>query len=135
MGCGETRACLGRELDERPFSGIVAGVWEGGTGDTKGRVLTVAVEELGIAVFEHVILLSPERRGVGVVGIGDRVGLTMAFFLSTPGPTCGLSSPVFAEALATQLYIPSRVCADGLSGRVAGAAGWTGSGLLFDTFG
>ena len=51
----------------------------------------------------------------------ERDKLSSAFLLSTPSPKYGLSSPIMAEALATMLCLPSRVCADRVGEKVGGS--------------
>ena len=69
-------------------------------------------------VLERAISLHPDQRGVGVSSWKERDKLTSAFLLSTPSPKYGLSSPIMAEAPATMLCLPSRVCADRLGEKV-----------------
>ena len=69
-------------------------------------------------VLERAISLHPDQRGVGVSSWKERDKLTSAFLLSTPSPKYSLSSPIMAEALATMLCLPSRVCADRLGEKV-----------------
>ena len=51
----------------------------------------------------------------------ERDKLCTAFLLQSPGPHSKLSSPVMAEALATLLCLPSRVCMDRLGEKVGGS--------------
>ena len=112
---------LGRELEDGPFSVPVAGVGEGSTTGATRKTITRAREELRLEVFEQAIALHPNQQGRGVSSWKERDKLTTAFLLSIPGPNSSLSSPIFAEALATLLCLPSRVCADRLGERVGGS--------------
>ena len=112
---------LGRELEDGPFSMAVAGVGEGSTTGAMRKTITRAREELRLEVFEQAIALHPNQQGRGVSSWKERDKLTTAFLLSIPGPNSSLSSPIFAEALATLLCLPSRVCADRLGERVGGS--------------
>ena len=85
------------------------------------KLLVRAREELRLEVMERAISLHPDQRGVGVSSWKERDKLTSAFLLSTPSPKYGLSSPIMAEALATMLCLPSRVCADRLGEKVGGS--------------
>ncbi len=58
------------------------------------------------------------QRGRGVSAWKERDKLSSAFLLYLPGLRSGLSSPFMAEALATLLNLPSRVCGDSLGERV-----------------
>ena len=65
-------------------------------------------------VFEHAVSIQNRRKLNirGLSGIKERDKLSTSFLLSLQGPRYGLSSPVFAEALATLLAMPSLVCRD-----------------------
>ena len=117
----EGTAYLGRELEEGPFSVPVAGVGEGSTSGATRKLLVRAREELRLEVMERAISLHPDQRGVGVSSWKERDKLSSAFLLSTPSPKYGLSSPIMAEALATMLCLPSRVCADRVGEKVGGS--------------
>ena len=114
-----TEACqyLGKELEGR-----LAERLEGlGAGSTKGatrKELSREREELRKEVFDRALTLHIDQRARGVSSWKERDKLTTAFLLSTPGPHTALSSPVFAEAVATLLSMPSRVCADRLGEKV-----------------
>ena len=58
---------------------------------------------------------------MGVSSWKERDKLSSAFLLSTPSPKYGLSSPIMAEALATMLCLPSRVCADRVGEKIGGS--------------
>ena len=114
-----TEACeyLGKELEGR-----LAERLEGlGAGSTKGatmKELSREREELRKEVFDRALTLHTDQRARGVSSWKERDKLTTAFLLSTPGPHTALLSPVFAEAVATLLSMPSRVCADRLGEKV-----------------
>ena len=112
---------VGRQLEEGPFSVPVAGVGEGSTTGATRKLLVRAREELRLEVMERAISLHPHQRGVGVFSWKERDKLSSAFLLSTPSPKYGLSSPIMAEALATMLCLPSRVCADRVGEKVGGS--------------
>ena len=117
----EMTVYLGRELDEGPFAVPVAGVGEGSTTGATRKVLTRAREELRLEVFSRAITLHPQQRGKGVSSWKERDKLSSAFLLSIPGPSSSLSSPIFAEAVATLLCLPSRICTDRLGEKVGGS--------------
>ena len=112
---------VGRQLEEGPFSVPVAGVGEGSTTGATRKLLVRAREELRLEIMERGISLHPDQRGVGVSSWKERDKLSSAFLLSTPSPKYGLSSPIMAEALATMLCLPSRVCADRMGEKVGGS--------------
>ena len=116
----ECHTYLGRELEESgsPFSVPLAGVGEGSTTGATRKVLVRAREEIRLEVFSRAISLHPDQKGVGVSSWKERDKLTTAFLLSIPGPSSSLSSPIFAEALATLLCLPSRVCTDRVGEKV-----------------
>jgi hypothetical protein len=96
----------------------VAGIGEGSVTGSSRKLLTRAREELRLDVFEHAISLHRDRSARGISSWKERDKLSSAFLLSNVGPRSGLSSPIFAEALATLLSLPSRVCKDRLGERV-----------------
>ena len=120
---GEAReACefLGREL-EGPLAATLEGLGEGSTTGATRKLLSKAREELRLDVFERSISLQAHNRARGLSSWKERDKLCTAFLLSTPGPHSSLSSPVFAEAMATLLSLPSRACMDRLGERVGGS--------------
>ena len=117
----ESLTYLGREMEEGPFSVPVAGVGEGSTTGATRKVLTRAREEIRLEVFGMAISLHPNQQGRGVSSWKERDKLTTAFLLANPGPSSSLSSSIFAEALATLLCLPSRVCVDRLGEKVGGS--------------
>ena len=117
---GEGRkACevLGREF-EGPLSVPVAGIGEGSTTGATRKILSRAREELRLALFERSLKLERDRTLRGLSSWKERDKLSTAFLLSGPGPHYGLTSPVFAEAVAVQLCLPSRVCIDRIGEKV-----------------
>ena len=66
------------------------------------------------------VYVDEERQGI-ICSWKERDKLCTAFLLQGPGPHSKLSSPVMAEALATLLCLPSRVCMDRLGERVGGS--------------
>ena len=117
----ESMAYLGRE--EEVVEGVLGVPLEGlGEGSTTGhtrKLLSRAREELRLEVFQHAVAQHPDQRARGISSWKERDKLTTSWLLSTPGPHSYLSSVVFAEALATLLSMPSRVCVDRL-GEVVG---------------
>ena len=70
------------------------------------------MEKLWGKVLKKVLDNCPDRRVRPVMSWGERDKLSSAWLLALPaGDTC-LSSPVFAEAAAALLCIPSPACAD-----------------------
>ena len=92
----------------------VEGLGEGSTSGATRKLLSRAREELRLEVFEQAISLHRDRGARGISSWKERDKLTTTYLLATPGPHAKLSSPVFAEALATLLSMPSRVCVDRL---------------------
>ena len=114
-----TEACgyLGKEL-EGPLSVGLEGLGAGSTKGATRKELSREREEMRKEVFERALTLHRDQRARGVSSWKERDKLTTAFLLSTPGPHSGLSSPVFAEAVATLLSMPSRVCVDRVGEKV-----------------
>ena len=81
-------------------------------------LLSKAREELRLDTFERSVKLARHNRAKGLSSWKERDKLSTAWLLSTPGPHYSLSSPVFAEALATLLALPSRACMDRLGEKV-----------------
>ena len=71
--------------------------------------------------MSRAISMHPDQRGVGVSSWKEKDKLSSAFLLTVPGPSSSLSSPIFTEALATMLCLPSRVCADRVGERRGGS--------------
>jgi hypothetical protein len=82
------------------------------TGATRKVVVLEQVEKLWGKVLKKVLDSYPDRRMRPVMSWGERDKPSSAWLLALPaGDTC-LSSPVFAEAAAALLCIPSPACAD-----------------------
>ena len=108
-----------REEVEGVLSVPLEGLGEGCTTGYTRKLLSRAREELRLEVFQQAVILHHNQRARGIRSWKERDNLTTSWLLSTPGPHSSLPSLVFAEALATLLSMPSRVCKDRL-GEVVG---------------
>ena len=84
-------------------------------GCTTGAIRKVVMEQIGKLwgnVLKGVLDIQPDRRARPVMSWSQRDKRSSAWLLALPaGDTC-LSSPVFAEAAAALLCLPSPACAD-----------------------
>ena len=67
------------------------------------------------------ITVHHQQWGKGFSSWKEKDKLSSAFLLSIPGPSSSLSSPIFAEAVATLLGLPSRICTDRPGKKVGGS--------------
>ena len=104
---------LGKEV-EGHFEASVEGAGAGLGSKELRSIMWRSREQTRREVFERAVSLQDRRKlkRLGLSGVKERDKLTTSFLLSLPGPRYGLSSPVFAEALATLLAMPSLVCRD-----------------------
>ena len=115
----EAAEFLGKEV-EGPLSGQADGAGAGMDSKELRSTLSRGREQQRRDVFERALTLQSRRKkkGAGISSIKERDKLSTAFLLSLPGPRYGLSSPVFVEALATLLAMPSLVCRDRVGEKV-----------------
>ena len=76
------------------------------------------IQELRFRVLNKAVGDHPRQDDRGISSWKERDKLTSAFLLSMPGPVSGMNSLIFAEACATYLCLPSRVCADRVGEKV-----------------
>ena len=128
---GEAEECcryLGKTL-AAPLAQPVQGLGEGCvTGNTRARVVEQR-EELRALVLARALKDYPDQaaRPVWVYPQFDR--LSQAWILATPAPLTYLSGPVFREAMAAHLCLPSPACR-GVVGQPVGQ-----EGAVVDAFG
>ena len=120
----EARECseyLGRELDGTISAGpdIAAELREGGS---SRQLLTEQREELREAVLREALLRHPNQTARPAIAYPQLDKLSTAWKLGLPGPTTGLTTPVFREVMALHLFLPSLACKEVVGQRV-GARG------------
>ena len=76
-------------------------------GGSSKQVVTEQREELCQALLPH-----PDQMARPVIAYGQFDKISTAWELSLPGPTTGLTSPVFTEVVAMHLLLPSIVCSE-----------------------
>ena len=110
---------LGKDFED-PLSGTVESVGYGSTdGSTRGKLVRQREEFRGAALSRALELhYDQHARPVWVSPQLDK--LSSSWLLALPGPTTGLTSPVFMEALASHLCLPSPACQERL-GEAIGA--------------
>ena len=91
-----------------PVSGAGMGC---NTGATR-KVVMEQMEKLWGKVVKEVLDKQPDRRARPVMSWSQRDKLSSAWLLALPAGDTSLSSPVFAEAAAALLCLPSPACAD-----------------------
>ena len=96
----------------------VEGAGQGSITGATRKVLTRSREETRLQVLERAMETHSDQFCRGVSSWKERDKMTTAFLLANPGPTTGISSPFFAEALGTLLCLPSRACSDRVGERV-----------------
>ena len=113
---------LGKEV-EGPAAAEVGGIGDGATTGATRKLLARAREEWRFDCFEQCLALQGREaiKGRAISSWKERDKLCTAFLLQSPGPHSKLTSPVMAEALATLLCLPSRVCMDRLGEKVGNA--------------
>ena len=104
---------LGREL-EGPLAVSLEGLGEGIINGATRRRQSVAREDLRMEIFERGITLLNRKITKGLGSWKERDTLSTVFLLLSPGSYLSLSKPVLAEALATLLAMPCRVCMERL---------------------
>ena len=109
---GEARECcafLERELDA-PLSTPLAGLGEGRLDGSTRALVVKQKEELRTAVVAKALCQYPDQsaRPVWVFPQFDK--LSQAWILATPNPHTYLPAPVFREAMAAHLCLPSPAC-------------------------
>ena len=119
---------LGRELDGALHTGpAIAGNLE--DGKSSRQEVTEQREELREAVMREVLLRHPDQSARPAIAYPQLDKVSTAWKLALPGPTTGLTSPVFKEVMAMHLFLPSPACASvlgqsvGKKGAVVGAYG------------
>ena len=119
---------VGKELSGVLATGpdIAAVLVEGGS---SRQAITEQREELREAVLREALLRHPDQTARPAIAYPQFDKISTAWKLSLPGPTTGLTSPVFKEVMAMHLLLPSIVCREvvgkrvGASGAVAGPFG------------
>ena len=109
---GEARECcafLEREL-QAPLSTPLAGLGEGRVDGSTRALVVKQREELRTAVVAEALCQYPDQsaRPVWVFSQFDK--LSQAWILATPNPHTYLPAPVFREAMAAHLCLPSPAC-------------------------
>ena len=119
---------LGKELDGTIAIGpdIAIELKEGGS---SRQAVTEQREELREAVVREALLRHPNQAARPAVAYPQLDKLSTAWKLGLPGPTTGMSTPVFKEVLALHLFLPSLACKEvvglriGARGAIAGPFG------------
>ena len=119
---------LGRELEGTIAIGPDIAI-ELREGDSSRQALTEQREELREAVVREALLRHPNQAARPAVAYPQLDKLSTAWKLGLPGPTTGMSTPVFKEVLALHLFLPSLACKEvvgkriGARGAIAGPFG------------
>ena len=113
---------LGKEPEGHMFEPVES-AGKGLTSRELRRTLCREREHTRREVFDRAVKQqsATRQKGPALSSVKERDKLSTAFLLSLPGPRYGLSSGVFAEALATLLAMPSRVCLDRVGEKVGGS--------------
>ena len=88
------------------------GVGEGRTDGSTRAEVTKEREKLRVDVLEKALENYEDPNARTVMSWKQRDKLSSAFLLDIPGPHSSLSSPIFCEAVAAMLCVPSLVCRD-----------------------
>ena len=83
---------------------------QSGPGESCRQVLTKQREELKEAVMREALKRYPDVSARPVRAYPQFDMLSTAWKLSLPGPTNGLTTPVFQEVMAMHLCLPSLAC-------------------------
>ena len=102
---------LGDEISG-PLSVPVEGVGEGSVDGSTRKAVVEQLEGLRFRLLEKVLQECTDRDLRAVLAWPIRDKLSSAFLLSIPGPHTSLSTPVFREAMAMVLCLPSPACRD-----------------------
>ena len=119
---------VGKDLTGALATGpdVAAVLVEGGS---SRQAITEQREELREAVLREALLRHPDQTARPAIAYPQFDKISTAWKLSLPGPTTGLTSPVFKEVMAMHLLLPSIVCKEvvgkrvGAGGAVAGPFG------------
>ena len=100
-----------------------------GEGGSSRQMVTEQREELREAVLREALLRHPDQTARPTIAYPQLDKTSTAWKLGLPGPTTGLTTPVFKEVMAMHLYLPSIACKEvvgqrvGARGAVAGPFG------------
>ena len=112
---------LGKELEGSLAKGPdIAGELE--EGQSSRQLITEQREQLREAVLREALLRHPDQTARPAIAYPQLDKLTTAWKLSLPGPTTGLTSPVFREVMSMHLFLPSLACQE-IVGQPVGARG------------
>ena len=113
---------LGKDLTGVLAAGadIAAELGEGGS---SRQQITEQREELREGVLREALLRHPDQTARPTIAYPQLDKLSTAWKLGLPGPTSGLTSPVFKEVMAMHLFLPSLACREVVGKRVGGARG------------
>ena len=110
----EARECC-QYLDEEVNGHLSVppeGLGEGATDGSTRAEVTEQREKLRVSVLEKALAEYEDQTARPVMSWKQRDKLSSAFLLDIPGPHSSLSSPIFCEAVAAMLCVPSLVCRD-----------------------
>ena len=116
----EAAEFLGKEV-EGPVAEMVEKMGGGLSSKELRRQLCRAREHTRLQVFQKAVRCHRNQKAISISSVKEMDKLSTAWLLSRPGPRFGLSSPIFAEGMATLLSLPSRVCADRIGEKVGGS--------------
>ena len=112
---------LGKELEGTLAKGPdIAGKLE--EGQSSRQLITEQREQLREAVLREALLRHPDQTARPAIAYPQLDKLTIDLKLSLPGPTTGLTSPVFREVMSMHLFLPSLACQE-IVGQPVGARG------------
>ena len=100
---------LGKELEDSMAKGpdIAAELEEG---QSSRQLLTEQREQLREAVLKEALLRHHDQTARPAIAYPQLDKLATAWKLSLPGPSTGLTTPVFKEIMAMHLFLPSPAC-------------------------
>ena len=110
-------AYLGKELAGALGTGpdVAAELGEGGS---SRQMVTEQREELREAVLREALLRHPDQTARPTIAYPQLDKTSTAWKLGLPGPTTGLTTPVFKEVMAMHLFLPSIACKEIVGQRV-----------------
>ena len=89
-----------------------------GEGGSSRQMVTEQREELREAVLREALLRHPDQTARPTIAYPQLDKTSTAWKLGLPGPTTGLTTPVFKEVMAMHLFLPSIACKEVVGQRV-----------------
>lgn len=123
----EARECyqyLGKELEQEggPLATPLPGLGEGRVDGSSRAKVVQQREEIRAAVLNQALQHYPDQTARPVWAFPQLDKISQAWILATPNPLTFLAGPVFREAMASHLFLPSPCCQDKV-GKQVGPSG------------